>query len=242
MSPDAIWVITVSLACIMEILCSVVSTTSVSSLTFLGERYHDNMGTCSWIGHHTTVNQMKEGNVMNWWGSRKKFNSVSFSECLTPKVYSLLYLARRQVFLVCSRKKEKRLKFKRAQDKVELRTKGKLVTLDLWISRECCLEILCMGLRFISLPSKANLSHPVLWSSQRQPVIFFTNQSAVRDSDYRCATACIVGAWIHKSIELLRVHFCSSQMFLLCPRNLLQFSCKKLTHLPITEEPWQRPH
>jgi len=33
-------------------------------------------------------------------------------------------------------------------------------------------------------------------------VIFFTNQSAVRDSDYCCATACIVVAWLHKSIEL----------------------------------------
>jgi hypothetical protein len=81
---------------------------------------------------------------------------------------------------------------------------------------------------FITLPSKANLSHAVLWSSHRQPVIFFTNQWAVRDSDYRCATACIVVAWLHNSIELLRVHFCFSQMFLLSPLNLLQFSCKKV--------------
>jgi hypothetical protein len=144
--------------------------------------------------------------------------------------------------LSAQEKRKKRLKFRRAQDKVELRTNGKLVTLDLWISRECYLEILCMGLRFISLPPKANLSHAVLWSSQTQPVIFFTNQSAVRDSDYRCATACIVVAWLHKSIELLRVHVCFSQIFLLSPLNSLQFSCKKLTHLPITGEPWQRPH
>jgi hypothetical protein len=41
-------------------------------------------------------------------------------------------------------------------------------------------------------------------------------------------------------IELLRVHFCFSQIFLLSPLNLLQFSCKKLTHLPITLE--QLPH
>jgi hypothetical protein len=124
------------------------------------------------------------------------------------------------------KKRKKRLKFRRAQDKVELRTKGKLVTLDLWISRECCLEILCMGLMLISLPSKANLSHAVLWSSQTQPVIFFTNESAVRDSDYRCATACIVVAWLHKSSELPRVHICSSQMFLLSPLNLLQFHAR----------------
>jgi hypothetical protein len=51
------------------------------------------MGTCSSIGHHTTVNQMKEGNVINCWGSRKKLNGVSFPECVTPKVYSLLYFA-----------------------------------------------------------------------------------------------------------------------------------------------------
>jgi hypothetical protein len=48
---------------------------------------------------------------------------------------------------------------------------------------------------------------------------FFTNQSAVRDSDYCCATACIVVAWLHKSIELLKVHFCLSQMFLLSQLN-----------------------
>jgi len=157
-------------------------------------------------------------------------------------LHSALFCNKVGIRCLLKKKRKKRLKFRRAQDKVELRTKGRLVTLDLWISRECCLEILCMGLRFISLPCNANLSHAVRWSSQREPVIFFTNQSAVRDSNYGCATACIVVAWLHKSIELLRVHFCSSQMFLLSPLNLVQFSCKKLTHLPITVEPWQRPH
>ncbi len=180
-----------------------------------------------------------------WWIGGDHVTNLIVSLFRMPHAKSLqsaLFCNKVGIPCLLKKKRKKRLKFRRAQEKVELRTKGKLVTLDLWISRKCCLEILCMGLRFISLPSKANLSHAVLWSSQRQPVIFFTNQSAVRDSDYRCATACIVVAWIHKSIELLRVHFCSSQMFLLSPLNLLQFSCKKLTHLPITVEPWQRPH
>ncbi len=132
------------------------------------------MGTCSCIGHHTTVNQMKEGNVMNWCpGSRLKFISVSFR---MPQARILLFCNKVDNPCLLKKKRKKSLKFRRAQHKVELRTKGKLVTLDLWISRECCLEILCMRLRFISLPSNANLSHAVLWSSQRQPVIFFTNQ------------------------------------------------------------------
>jgi hypothetical protein len=50
---------------------------------------------------------MKEGNVMNWCGSRKKLNGVSFSECLTPKVYTLLYLATRYS-MFAEEKKEKK--------------------------------------------------------------------------------------------------------------------------------------